>query len=964
MKKSLAVILLLILTYSGARAQVFILNDDMFSGHLSRVKATVLDSLTNEPVPFASVYIIPAKDTTITNFTLTDTAGVAQLKDVPYGNYSFHVEMLGYKPFVRTRNFREWMVEMGTVKLQVDKQYLKAAVVSDVGNPIVIKQDTVEFNASSYRVGTNAMLKDLLQRMPGMEVTESGSVKFNGESIDKLTVGGRTFFFKDQSTALNNLPAKVVDKIRVIDRESEKTRATGLQDGDREKVLDVGLKKEYEKGWFGNLGLKGGTTIGDKGNETPLRDDRGLLYSGNALVSAYNEKDQITVIANGQNVSDNNAIFLVTDGSVSATGGGLGLSSAAQLAVNANTTRIKDVETTVGGNYKYADTDTGTRTERTTYQDGGNLSTSSASTGKRYANTLNANAEFKKETGKVWFHARPSFTYGRSDSTNGSTSGTSREGAFVNSSESTTHAVSDSRTADLDADVTIKDLWGKKRRSLQLNAVASYGTSNGTSDELSALTTASGTDSRAMRYDSNGYNASAEGWLRYTEPIGEKVVVSALAELSWSEGESTRDAFDAAGRNDYYSSVSRTTSVTQQYDLTAQYTFNKGCWVTLGGRALGMLKETYSKSYGIEAVTGKDEWIWTVRPNVSLQYRSGDNRLSASIFGHSQQPSSTDMLPVLDIGNPSQLRMGNVYLKPTTMTRGRLSWFNNNRKKFSSVSVALSASLTDRPVSYARWYDVNGILYSIPVNAVKPSLSAMMFASGSFHLDEARKWSILLYGSASYSSSASYQARGTLPGLDKDSFDYSEFMADFWGTSGGDRFYGGQSGFWESITTSFTPSASLTLKYNRENYWFRAGASASGHIARYSLSPDTNMNTLDTRIFVNGSYTTKHEFEFNTDLTYVFYRGYAEGYGQPEWQWNAEISKDIGAFNLNISVYDILNQTRNLTHTVTANYEEDSYRLIMGRHILFGVKWNFGKMNAAQSRRAMNASWGVATIGM
>ena len=96
----------------------------------------------------------------------------------------------------------------------------------------------------------------------------------------------------------------------------------------------------------------------------------------------------------------------------------------------------------------------------------------------------------------------------------------------------------------------------------------------------------------------------------------------------------------------------------------------------------------------------------------------------------------------------------------------------------------------------------------------------------------------------------------------------------------------------------------------------------------------------------------------------MFYRGYAEGYGQPEWQWNAEISKDIGAFNLNISVYDILNQTRNLTHTVTANYEEDSYRLIMGRHILFGVKWNFGKMNAAQSRRAMNASWGVATMGM
>ena len=91
----------------------------------------------------------------------------------------------------------------------------------------------------------------------------------------------------------------------------------------------------------------------------------------------------------------------------------------------------------------------------------------------------------------------------------------------------------------------------------------------------------------------------------------------------------------------------------------------------------------------------------------------------------------------------------------------------------------------------------------------------------------------------------------------------------------------------------------------------------------------------------------------------MIYKGYAEGYGQPEWQWNAEISKNIGAFNLSVKVNDILNQTRNLTHTVTANYEEDSYRLIMGRYILFGVKWNFGKMNAAHSQRAQSAAWNM-----
>ena len=119
------------------------------------------------------------------------------------------------------------------------------------------------------------------------------------------------------------------------------------------------------------------------------------------------------------------------------------------------------------------------------------------------------------------------------------------------------------------------------------------------------------------------------------------------------------------------------------------------------------------------------------------------------------------------------------------------------------------------------------------------------------------------------------------------------------------------------------------------------------------------MNTLNTRVRVDASYTTKHEFEFTSDLAYAFYNGYAEGYGQPEWQWNAGINKSVGPFVLSVSLHDILNQTRSLTHTITANYEEDSYRLIMGRYVLFGVKWNFGKMNAAHSQRAQNAAWNM-----
>lgn len=956
MNKRLFITLSLLLLGLSAKAQVFILNDNVFQGRMSEIKTTILDSLSNEPVSFASVYVIPSKDTTITNFTLTDARGEAKLDEVPYGSYIFHVEMMGYQPFVRELYFRERQVDMGTIRLRLDERFLRAATITDVGNPIVIKQDTVEFNASSFRVGANAMLKDLLQRMPGMEITEDGKVKFNGEEIDKLTVGGRTFFFNDQSTALNNLPAAVVDKIRVIDRESEQTRASGIQDGRREKVLDVSLKKEYEKGWFGNVGLKGGTTLVEEGSDNLLRDKRGLLYSGNALVSAYGEKDQVTVIANDQNIDDSNAIFVIIDEDGERSNLNQGLFTAVQLGVNANTSRIKDVETAVSANYKYSDSDSGTMSERTTYQNDGKLSSSSENTGKQYANSLNANMEFEKEKARLWFHIRPSFRYNKSDSYSNGKSETFRAGAFVNSSDNSSHSLTLSKSADFDADITFRELWGREGRTIRLDAEANYGVSTGESDETSLLTMTAVTDTRTMRYVSDGHSSRLGGSLRYTEPIGEKWMISSSAGISWSKRGNTRDAFDAAGKNDYYSSESRTDYVVQQYDLTAQYKFGQGSWITLGGSVMGVLNETFSKSYGIEDVTGKDEWLWAVTPTVRVQHSKGNDQFRFSLYGYNQRPGTSRMLPVLNITDPSRLSLGNVYLKPSTQSFFHSNWTRNNRGRFSTLMVYLYGNYITAPSSYAHWYDADGIMYSIPVNARKPKLSANLSVNYTTPLDAKKIWSATLSGSAAFSSSVSYQAKTTLSGPDKDNFDYSAFMSGFWGNADGDRFYDGRSGFGESRTRSFTPYAGFSVKYNQDRYSFSAGANTQGRIARYSLDPSINMNTIDTRLTARGSYTTRHGFEFNTDIAYAFYNGYAEGYGQPEWRWNAEISKNIGAFNLSIKAHDILNQTRNLTHTVTANYEEDSYRLIMGRYILFGVKWNFGKMNAAHNQRAQQAA--------
>lgn len=957
MKKLILFLTLSLFMGLPSTAQIIILNENMFQGRMSKIKAAVVDSLTNEPIPFASVYLIPSKDTTITNFTLSDAQGAAKLDEVPYGSYVFHVEMMGYKPYAKERYFREETVDLGTIRMKPDSRFLKAAVISDVGNPITVKGDTVEFNAASFHVGTNAMLRDLIKRMPGMEITPEGKVKFNGEEIDRLTVGGRTFFIGDQKTALNNLPAAIVDKIRVIDSESENTKATGIQDGKREKVLDVALKKEYQTGFFGNVGLQAGPAIkgGDNGG---MSGNDNLVYNTNSLMAAYNKKDQLTIIANSQNYNDTGIVMFTIEGDESASMPS-GLSKASQVGMNLNTSRIKDVDATVSVNYKYSDTDSRTRSYRTTFQEGDDLVSSSEDSGTGYVNSSTASMEFNKSKGKFRFNIRPILKYSRTDEMSSRSSEMSSADRFMNSSSGSSREINTTRNATLNSQVSFHDLWGKKKRNISVNFQTLYKDKDGSSNEISVLTSTAGSEQRRLSYISDGNYSQAGAGLNFSEPFGKKTTLSAQASFNATRSDNTSDAFDDEGRNEYYSSVSRRKTISQDYQLTGQYKFSGKTWFTLGCKLSGMLQETYSRSFGIEDTIGKDDWNWFVTPNMRFNIQRGNNTFNISTFGYTTAPDASSLKPVVNVTDPSRLKIGNVFLKPYSNTFIDITWRSNNPKTHSNANVYAFSRIITHPVNSAQWYDSDGIMYSIPVNARKPSVQTSVGAYYSTPLDSKKIWSLSLGGSFSYNTSVNYQTATNLDGLNTDEFDYTSFIASFWGDKNGDRFYGGESGFRESRTQSLVPGASASLKFNGKNYSFRTTARSRGHIARYSINSRANLNTLDNSITAEGSYTTKHEFELQSDISYTFYHGYPTGYGQSELNWNAEVNKSVGAFVLSLSVHDILNQTRSLTHTVNSNYMEDSYKLVLGRFVLFGVKWNFGKMNASHNQKAQDALWNM-----
>ena len=162
----------------------------------NKVSATLLDSSNGEPIPFATVSLLKDGAKKPDYYNLSNEAGEAEMKKVRNGNYTFRAELLGYVAWEKHIKV-EGDVNLGKIKLDPDKQLLDAASVSAVGNPIVVKKDTLEYNANSFKTTENDMLEDLLKKLPGVEVSEDGSITVNGEAIKKITIEGKTFFLDD-----------------------------------------------------------------------------------------------------------------------------------------------------------------------------------------------------------------------------------------------------------------------------------------------------------------------------------------------------------------------------------------------------------------------------------------------------------------------------------------------------------------------------------------------------------------------------------------------------------------------------------------------------------------------------------------------------------------------------------------------------------------------------------------------
>lgn len=956
----IALALLFAASFTARLDAQIVISDDMFGRTSFKVTAQVLDSLTKEPVAFASAYLRHPKDTVITSFALTDTLGKATLKDVTKGEHLLCIEYLGYKPVYR-RIFVRGNFDAKVILMQPDDKMLKAASVSAVGTPMEIKGDTLIYNASSFRVMSNDNLADLLKKMPGVEVGEDGTVKVNGKEVSKITVGGRTFFLGDNKATLDNLPARIVDKVKVIDKESESAEFTGIK-GDKEKVMDVELKEEYKSGWFGNAKLSGGTTASGK-DDNGFKERKDLLFSGSAMVSAYGERNQLTTIANGYNfMAPGSGMLVMYDGNESDVPSlpYNGMHRRWQVGTNLNSDVIKGFTTDASVVYSSENVDKRSRTDRTSFKEDGDLFDTSDEVENGNLDKFSVRAEFKKKNRKkTSLYFEPYFSWYDYNNTSTGNTQSLMEGVERNRSVSNTFSKKSGISTGGDLSAGIKKL-GKDKRALTLDLDYTLSANDGKSTEYSKTTFASSgkEDIRDLIYDKDGSYSDIGGSLKYVEPFGKNWALSATLSSRYSVRKSTSEASNADGSaNDYYSSVSDNYYFSNVGQILAQY--NKGKTnVQFGGQARLYKNENYARSFGLDTKTGVDEWQTTLSPFVNVRYSDKNNNVYFRLSSRTARPSSASIVPTFNIVNPTRITAGNIYLKPVTTESATASYRGSwGKARFNGWMFGDYSS--NSQVS-AIWFDKNSIRYSIPVNTRTPSYTYSTDFNFFTPLSKDGKLQLSVSGGLAINRSVSYQSKGSLDGIDLDSFDYTGFMDNFWGDASGDRFYSGQSGFQESLTRILRTDLSIELTLNLERFSVQLAPAVNNSRSRYSLDSRANTNYWETFLNIRPSYTSPHEFEFQSDFSYRILRGYGSGYNDDYVRWNFSVGKNIKSFNITLTAQDLLDSARSLMRTVQDDYVQNSYTNVLGRRIILSFTWNFGKMDASKSGAAQNAMWNMA----
>jgi Outer membrane protein beta-barrel family/Carboxypeptidase regulatory-like domain len=930
MKKLIQLLLILGLGISYVQAQA----------QQGKIKGQLTDSTTREAMPAATVVLLNAKDSSVASTTMTDTKGNFELTNVADGTYRLYVSFLGYQPLNKRLQItpEQRDIALGNILMGHKGVNLNTVEIVDEKPPIVVKKDTLEFNADAFKTRENAVVEDLLKKLPGVTVDKDGAVTAQGETVTKILVDGKPFFGSDPKLATKNLPANIIDKVQVIDKKSDQAQFTGIDDGQTEKTINITIKKDKKKGMFGRATAGYGT------------DDR---YGISLSLNRFRENQQMSLLGGGNNV--NNMGYTQQDqmsfssagggrgGGRGGGGGGGGMRVSQNLGGGSNNAGITRNWNTglnfsqdfsknliVNGSYFFNDTKTDVeqKQERQTFSTDktGKASTtydnsSSVSQTDNSNNRIAARIEYTIDSlHSLIFTPTYSLTNGNSYSvTNNVSLNTARD--TIN--KGTTINDGQGNNTNVGGSLLFRKRFKKQGRSLSAN----FNYSNSSNDQQNYVKSNFfffDKDSVSAFNQRNQVNTDSrnEGVnLTYTEPVGRDRYLEANYGITKYTSNSTKYTYDYDAAKDQYNIMNDSLS-----NVFTNNTVNQ-----TAGLSVRTNKLKYDYSFGLNVLfnnldntthsflTGKDTLIQqhTVNfaPQASFNYMfSKSKRLRINYNGSTQQPSVQQLAPVPDNSNPLYIQLGNPDLKPSFNNNLNINFNQFNNITFRGMFASINGSYAMNKIINATTLDnTTGKQTVKPVN-VNGYFSVRGMVHNSIPLSKTPGQNL---------------NTGTTIGYSRDVIVVNN-------------------------ATSYTGTLQLSQSAN-VNYMYKElldvslGGSVNYNAVHYTQT--TNQNQQDTRYL---DYNINTDFNINlpkgfmigSDITCTLNRGRPVGYNLTSTMWNANISKYVFPKKqgmIKVQGFDLLRQYISVTRSVADNYIQDTQSNVLQQYFMVSFTYFLNK---------------------
>lgn len=888
------------------------------------VSGTVTDS-DGEPLIGASARLFAPRDTTrVLKTAVADENGRFTFNNVSNGTYVLDLTYVGYEAAKKRINVRGANLTVPKTVLASGAIALREAVVTGIRTPVKVMEDTVEFNADTYKTQPNAVVEDLLKRLPGVEVGTDGSITANGKTVTKILVDGKEFFADDPKVASKNLPVNMVDKLQVVDRKSDLARLTGVDDGEEETVINLTVKKGMKNGWFGNAEAGVGT------------DSR---YKGSFTVNRFWNDNQITVLGGLNNINEPG----FTDGASGRFrrfGGDNGITLSKALGLNFNVGNKEIFR--VGGNVMYSHTSARTiSSQERQYVIPDNESFLSSS---KYAHDKGHNfrADFRIQWNPDSFNTfefRPRMMYNQNDSRSIDSS-LNQSALHEDITRSLNRQTSDGKSWEFGAELIYNHKF-RSRPGRSFSVQARFQSSNVRTHESTYSWNKfflynDSIDLYDQYADDHTWSNTVNGRLSWTEPLGDVkkgnfLTIAYSVRYRWNNADkmvydhpvsfpdgwlgdpvisdelSLREDLSNRFRNDY---------MNQDIRLGYKHVDKKNN-LDVG---LSLVPQSSKSIDLINHDRDITRHVLNFAPYLRFRRKFTKTRsLTLNYRGRSSQPSMTQLQPVADYSDPMRIVIGNPALDPTFTHNIRLRLQNFNQQSQRSLMVMADAQIAQNSIVSRTSFDSSTGGQTTTYENVNGVWNVMGMTMYSMPLRN-KSWVFNAHAFGRYSHDVG--------------------------------FMNGARNLSQSLNLNVMPSIAWRPAHLELEVRPRYGLQTS----RNSVSTQGNQTVHSYGGMFNGTFYTDFGLTLSTDLNYTRTSGRAAGYNTNSCLWNATLSYSMlrdQSLTLSLHAYDLLQQKDNTRRTINAQYIDDTMYNSLTRYFMVSVSWKFntfGKGNEPESR--------------